>query len=1255
MILKCGVIAGLLLCLVATCFADRPDWDNLDVIGRNKEPAHCTIVPRAEVSLPPGADALGITDFYRSLNGDWQFHWVEKPADRPVDFYKPGYDAGGWKTLPVPANWQMHGYGIPIYSNVRYPFKKDPPRMQHDYNPVGSYRRTFTIPAEWKDKLIFLHFAGVKSACHVWVNGRKVGYSQGSMTPAEFNITPYIKPGENLLAVEVYRWCDGSYLECQDMWRLSGIYRDVLLFARTPVYLRDYFVKSQFDEKLVDAELSVTATVRNQSGRKAGPHSVEMSLYTPAGKPVGPVPLRSAVITDMADGADGKGVMRVPVKAPLKWSAETPSRYTVVLRLKDAAGGVLETTYCRFGFQQSIIKGGQLLVNGEPILIKGVNRHEHDPIHGRAVPVSRMVQDILLMKQNNINTVRTSHYVNHPVWLELCDYYGLYLMDEANIESHGMGYHPDVTLGNKPEWETAHMDRIISMVERDKNHPSVIIWSMGNEAGDGVNFQAASRWIHQRDPSRPVHYERALSRPHTDIYCPMYAGINHIERYAKQPQKRPLILCEYAHAMGNSVGNLQDYWDVIEKYKHLQGGCIWDWVDQGLLKTGITRSTIRDKSASGLTGRLMAEVVAGRTGKAMRNGFIAFPDSPALDITGKQVTVEAWVLPRQSSGHGPVAGKGDFQYMLKTTGDGQLEFFIHDGTWITVRCPQPADWTGKWHHVAGSYDGEHLRLYLDGKLRNTTIHKGRIHHSDHPVNVGRNSTHKDRMFNGRIGKVRIYNACLPAAALNRYDAKPPKSAVLWLDFDGADIETTTESVTFWAYGGDYGDTPNDGNFCCNGVVGPDRKPNPSLHEVKKVYQSIKVTAVDPLKGVFKVRNKYDFVDLSFADIAWTLTGDGGMLQSGRLTPLALAPRGEAEITVPFRKPVLSPGMDYRLLISFELGKAASWAEKGHVVAWDQFKIPFDVPPCVPLQLDAASKVALIASDEAFTVAGRKFVLRVGRKSGAIESFVSRGKELLAAPLIPNFWRPPIDNDNGNGMPRRLGVWRKAGQNRTVRSVTAEKLSSSAVAIKTVCAVPAGNSTWTSIITVYGSGDVLVDNAFAPGGGKLPMLPKLGMQMAVPGGFDRVRWYGRGPHETHWDRKTGGAFGAYDFPVEEQIHVYVRPQENGNKTDVSWLALTDRKGAGLLAVGMPLLEVSAWPFTMADLEKAEHIHELPRRDTITVNLDYHQMGVGGDNSWGARTHAQYTLPAKGYAYKFRLTPLTGKEKSLSAVSRRALPQ
>ncbi len=1040
----------VILSSISKINAETPDWENPEVFGRNKEPGHCTLMPYPdfETALVGTRKA---SPYHKSLNGSWKFKWVPKPADRPRNFYKEEYDVSSWDEIAVPSNWELQGYGIPIYTNIMYPFAPvNPPHIPHDDNPVGSYRTDFTVPDGWKGREVFLHFDGVRSAFHLWINGKEVGYSQGSMTPAEFNITKYISKGKNVLAAEVYRYSDGSYLEDQDTWRLSGIYRAVYLFSTPKVHLRDFWVLSELDEEYCDAVLKVTANVHN-FGSKTSEHCiVEVTLLDGDGKAVGGEPLMSGKTGSIATGSEIAVEMQAKISNPDKWTAETPHLYTVLLVLKYDSGKVMEVERCNFGFRKIELKGGQLLINGKAVLFKGVNRHEHDPDHGRAIPFSRMLQDIKLLKQNNINAVRTSHYPDDPKWYELCDKYGIYLIDEANIESHGIGYDPDRTLGNKPEWRNAHLDRTIRMVERDKNHPSVILWSLGNEAGDGVNFDATSAWIHKRDPSRLVHYERCGEREITDIVCPMYAPIERLVKYASVEQKRPLILCEYAHAMGNSVGNLQDYWDVIEKYKHLQGGHIWDWADQALRK--------------------------------------------------------------------------------KTTG------------------------------------GEE----------------------------------------------------------------------------------------FWAYGGDYGDIPNDGNFLCNGIVQPDRKPNPSLYEVRKVYQYIKAQPVDLANGKIRIRNKYDFVSLDFVDIGWELTEDGKVIQAGTLAKMSLGPQEEEEITVKFVQPELKAGTEYWLKITFSLAEDTLWANRGHVVAWDQFKMPFDVPGSPEIDIGKMAGVRLVETAEAFEVAGEDFTVRVGKESGAIGSLKFGDKELVKWALVPNFWRVPIDNDKGNGMPERLSVWRRAGQDRTVNSVIAEQLGAQVVRITADALLPAGSTAYKAVYTVYGSGDVVVESSIEPSRVKLPEMPRFGMQMAMPDEFSTMRWYGRGPHENYWDRKTGAAVGEYAGEVEELTHKYVRPQENGNRTDVRWVALTNEDGIGLLAVGMPLLSVSAWPYPMWELEQARHINEPRKGDMITLNLDYKQMGVGGDNSWGARTHPEYMLAAGAYSYKFRLRPYTPAMGDVASIARVCLP-
>ena len=1034
-----------------------PNWEDPTVIGLNKEPGHCTLMPYADVESALEC-RRETSPFYRSLNGKWKFNWVNKPADRPVDFYRSDYDVSGWDEIPVPSNWQMHGYGRPIYLNMTYPFPANPPHIPHDYNPVGSYRREFTIPETWDRREVFLHFDGVKSAFYLWINGTQVGYSQGSMTPAEFNVTKYLEPGKNTVAAEVYRWSDGSYLEDQDMWRLSGIYRSVYLFATPKVHIRDFFVRATLDDLCRGGILMIRPKLATYGDTNLRGWTVQAQLYDDQKKAVLAEPLSIATRRILGERYPQRdnvpfALMEAKIDSPKQWSAEIPNLYTLVLTLNDDEGNVVEAESCKVGFRKVEIVDGQLFVNGQSIKLFGVNRHEHDPDHGRAIPRGRMIQDIKILKQNNINAVRTSHYPDDPRWYELCDEYGIYLIDETNLETHGQGG----LLTNIPTWSNAFVDRAIRVVERDKNHASVIIWSLGNESGCGPNHAAMAAWIHDYDPTRPVHYEGAVGRPkdpyYVDMMSRMYARIDQIVRMATDPvDTRPMVLCEYAHAMGNSVGNLKEYWDAIRSHRRLIGGFIWDWADQGL---------------------------------------------------------------------------------RKYTDDGQM---------------------------------------------------------------------------------------------------------------------------FWAYGGDYGDNPNDGNFCCNGLVQPDRKPNPSLMEVKKVYQRIHVTPVDPLNGVFAVANEYDFQNLDFAAVAWELTCDGEVIQSGELPPLSVAPKAERTFKIPLTAPEPPAGTECWLKIAFVLASDTSWGDRGHVVAWDQIPMAFDTPAAVVADLRLMPDAKLNQQGDVYVVTGEDFRVAVGSDSGAIESLILNETELIIAPLTPNFWRAPIDNDNGNQMPRRQGIWRQAGAKRTVEAVRAKQIRPEVVRITVEATLPVGNDT--KLLTtydVYGTGDIIVETTVYPTGDRIPDLPRFGMQMAIPGQFSTMTWLGRGPHETYWDRKTGAAIGLYSGSVADQTHVYVRPQENGNKTDVRWLMLANDDGTGLLAVGGPLLSVSAWPYSMEDLEQATHINELPHRDFITVNLDYKQMGVGGDDSWGARPHPEYTLPAQPYTHRFRLKPYSPDMGPVQSIARYELPR
>lgn len=576
------------------------DWQNVQMFNQNKEKPRAFFVPFANIDAAIN-NKKEASIYYKSLNGMWKFNWVRKPADRPKDFFNPSFDVSSWNDIPVPANWELEGYGVPIYVNHQYEFAdakapvsneitfidnlypSQPGQVPTDYNPVGSYRRTFTVPDKWKERQIFVHLGAVKSAFYIWINGKKVGYSQGSKTEAEWDITPYIQKGENTIALEVYRWSDGSYLECQDFWRISGIERDVFIYATPKVHIRDFFVHADLDDQYTNGKLSIDIELQNRNSkyRSTEQHTVNFLLFDDQ-KEVVAKGSRNFNINKKENISFN---FEQTIKTPKKWTAETPNLYTLVLQLTGKDGQTREAISTQVGFRRIEIKDAIFLVNGVPVLIKGVNRHEHNQLTGHVVNEEDMLQEIKLMKQFNINAVRNSHYPTTHRFYELCNEYGLYVTDEANIESHGMYY--DVhSLAKKEEWTAAHLDRNIRMVERSKNHPCIIVWSMGNEAGDGPVFTEVYKWIKKRDPSRPIHYERAIMGENTDIYCPQYPSAQALKKYASKPQSKPMIMSEYSHSMGNSTGNLTDQWDVIydRNNKQLQGGYIWDWIDQGLLE-----------------------------------------------------------------------------------------------------------------------------------------------------------------------------------------------------------------------------------------------------------------------------------------------------------------------------------------------------------------------------------------------------------------------------------------------------------------------------------------------------------------------------------------------------------------------------------------------------------------------------------------------------------------------------------------------
>ena len=1017
-----------------------PDWENSQVIGINKEAPYLSFMHYPDRMSALADSTLEVhTPFYKSLDGKWKFHFSRNPAERPVDFYKTGFNDRKWASVKVPGNWQLEGYGKPIYLNNRYPFHPDypahPPLVNAKENPVGSYRTTFTIPENWDGREVIIHFGGVKSAFYIWLNGEKIGYSQGSMTPAEFNLTPFLKKGKNILAVEVYRWSDGSYLEDQDMWRFSGIFRSVYLYSTPQEHLEDFFVRASLDDRYEAGQLHITAKVRNSSGQNLRPATVIAWLYNEQGKRVGDGPIAtSKTITDIPAGTDGIAELYARIPHVLKWTAETPNLYTVVLELKDSKGKALEAARSTTGFRNIEIKDGMLLVNGVPVKLKGVNTHEHDPFHGRAMDYKWIEKDLQLMKQANVNTIRMSHYPHDPRYYYLCDKYGMYVLDETNLEAHGM-HERELLPGSDPRWTHACVSRIARMIARDKNHPSVIIWSLGNEAGYGENFALMASYARTLDPSRPIHYEQMNSI--ADMISHMYPTPQRLQQLAADPNiQKPIFMCEYAHSMGNSTGGLTAYWDLINHYKNLIGGCIWDWVDQGLYKQ---------------------------------------------DSVGKM---------------------------------------------------------------------------------------------------------------------------------------------------------------YWAYGGDYGDKPNDGNFNINGFVSPDRKPNPAYYEVKHVYQYVTFEGQNPGKGQIVVRNGYYHQSLSNLVLHWTLTRNGKPVASGQVDTLSTPAGGRVRLHLPVKQPALEAGSEYWLNLKMTLKHPELWAGKGFTVAWDQMRMPWAVAPATPPGKATGTPIEVKQTEEAFSIDGTDFSLSVSKETGLLDSYTWQGTSLISGSLKPVFWRAVTDNDKA-GWRGALDEWKGAAAGRKVTNVELTRPADHTVCVTVKGTLPVGATTWEVRYKIFENGVVQVQQTLTPVGNVPPYLPKVGMSLRIPKTYGTMTWYGRGPWENYPDRQTGADVGLYSGLVDTLWTDYVRPQANGNRDGVRWVSFTDSEGRGLKVVGKSPLSVSAWPYSLQDLEQAKHIDDLPVRDYITVNLDEKQMGVGGINTWSRNAQAlpPYLLPSdEQYSYSFYLCPL-----------------
>ncbi|MEU1214540.1 glycoside hydrolase family 2 TIM barrel-domain containing protein [Streptomyces sp. NPDC005791] len=1263
-----GAVAGAAATAGDPPAGGYPEWNNnIALFDVGSEPPHTTLMPYADVDQALAADRTR-SPWRLDLDGTWKFAYADRPDDRDPDFHRTDLDDRSWDTVPVPSCWQLHGYDFPIYTNITYPWwgangqgeEAQPPFAPTRYNPVGQYRRTFTVPRQWAGRQVFLHFEGVKSAHYVWINGKPVGYREDSYTSAEYDITPHLEQGRNQIAVEVYRYSDGDWMEDQDMIRLSGIFRSVHLFSTPTVHLRDFKLDTPLGDACTTAGLSVTASVRGYGdGGGRGTYTVETQLYDSDGHPVWSRPLRQTA--DLGSAPAGKDVTvqaARTVPEPKLWSAEHPHLYTAVLRLRDPAGKVTETLSHRVGLREFALVDGLMCINGKPVSLRGTNRHEMHPERGMALTRGDMVKDIETVKRLNMNTVRTSHYPNNPLWLELADEYGLYLVGETNLETHGIR---DGYPGDHADWTEACVARARNMVHRDKNHASAVIWSLGNEAGTGSAFVAMHDWIRSYDATRVIQYEGDDRPGISDIRSEMYTKPAQVEQRAKDTtDTRPFVLIEYSHAMGNSNGNFKKYWDLIRRFDVLQGGWIWDFADQALNWPTPTRKLFTEAGPGAVSGELVAPSGTFDRDKGVRGGTV-FTRDAGLDITGS-LTLEAWVTQGVSGFHQPILAKGDTQYALKQTDD-SLEFFIHSGgRWTTASWTLPQDWAGTEHHIAGVYDAEaaELTLYVDDEAKAVKAVTRPPGSNTAPLTLATDAEHWTREFSGTIRRARVYARALTGAELASGSRGPGDDGVrFWFDAAGVGFEEHRPTErTFFAYGGDWGDNPNDGNFSGDGIVTADRRHTGKATEVKHVHQAIGVTADSggAAAGRITVTNEYLFTNLREFDGHWSLIADGRTVQRGRLTrsQLDIAPLTDKAVTVPVRLPAdPAPGAEYFLHLSFTTKEPTKWAEAGFEVAGQQLPLDVAGPAVTPRPLDSVPALSYEDADDSVTVTGDNFSVTVDKGSGVITSYEAGGTRLIASGPAPNFWRAPTDNDVGNGQPGRNATWRYAGSDRKVTGVQTRGLRDRAVEITVSGTLPTSTeSTYTTTYTVFGNGEIKVDNTLHPGAAGLPYIPEVGTVLFLPGRLKHLRYYGRGPHENYWDRNNGTDVGLHSDIVPEKRTPYLRPQENGNRTDVRWVALTDGSGRGLLASGEPLLEVNASHYTPEDLSAgARHDYQLDPRKDVVLRLNHRQMGVGGDDSWGAHTHDEYKLFSdKDYSYTYRLRPLSDPDDAMAASRR-----
>ena len=1146
--------------------------------------------------------------YYKTLNGKWKFNLENTPYTFPKDFYEVKFNDANWNEISVPSVWQMQGYDHLIYRNVPMEFAPyDPPKVPTSLNPTGCYRRSFSIDKDWNGRKIILHFDGVKSNAFVWVNGEFVGYDEGGMTPAEFDVTNFLKEKDNQITVLVTRWSSGSYLEDQDMWRYSGIFRDVYIYSKPIVSINDLSVVTDFDNNYKDANLILKLAISSSTHSNTNNFKIKYSLYDNELKNV--IEEKSEVISN------DKIEINKLIQNPKQWSDEKPNLYTLIIELLDG-DKTIEIIKQKIGFRELEIIKNQACVNGKPVYFRGVNRHEHHPDFSGAITKEMMIKDIKLMKQFNVNAVRTSHYPNSPLWYDLCDEYGIYIQDEVNAECHYKEYwFPGLEF-----YHAAFMDRFSGMIQRDKNHPSVVMWSTGNECGLGEIHYKMNDYARANDGTRFIMHQSNTpdgEAPYADIIGPRYPTVSSL-RYIGMNSHKPVVMGEYAHAMGNSLGQFGELWNLIYSLPSLQGGFIWDWVDQGMnVNLKLTPELSDNKILSAIMGN--PSLIEGQKGKALKlsglDDWIEIYNHPIFDSIENNISIEFWIKPDEWYVENPIVTRAN-QFGVTQHYEDSLSFYINDYN-NSVTTSLPSDWKNNWHFIKAEYDGKEMKLFIDNQLKVSSNYDKTFRFVHYPVNIGRDYYRNTDQHLGWIS-----NCAIDELIINSIiDGK--KKQLLNLPLD--EIEIKDKFVYYGA-----------SSFVCNGVIFNNRTPQPELYEMKKSQAPIQFSLSEDKSKIY-IKNYYSFTHLNEVDFNWRLYQNGRKTKEGKID-VSCKPLDEVSISNPSYPLKYLADEEYILEVTANYRNATNFLNKGDEINFEQFILSSSSRELKNKKLK--TDLSITENDKTINFAGEKFAYTIDKSNG--ELTISSGNETsdlkLNGPKL-NVWRAPISNERVDWGKAEAEDWYSAGLNRLILDSSDVKINSQTnqvnVKVKQFYRLPGNNDYVVNQFdySVFTDGEIKINqNVEFIGRFNFEWLPRVGMKFNLSKSCDNIEWYGRGPFETYPDRKTGAKINWYKLSVDSFYVPYVQPEDYGNRTDVSVLNLFSGSSNPFTIASDEKFNFSVTPYK--NIERAVYPFQLEVADDFTLNIDHKITGVGDTP---VPTLPKYRTYPGNYNYKIIIYP------------------